>query len=198
MREFILFSRGVTREFKINDLPNAGRMDLIARCIANAIFLSYCLRKDVKIHVVLNGPPNPPLTVTFFTNELKNVSPDERNIASHINIAIRNFLKGRRDSEPGIFIEKKSFERIVEEKIEEYRVEKVVYLHKNGEDIASVKLNSDIVAILGDNKGLPEKAEKFLEKLGIKKISVGKIEYLSSQVITIFHYELDRRNLWEF
>lgn len=52
MREFILFSRGITREFKLNDLPNAGRMDLIARCISTAIFLSYSLRKDVKFHVV--------------------------------------------------------------------------------------------------------------------------------------------------
>ncbi|MGC8993486.1 MAG: tRNA (pseudouridine(54)-N(1))-methyltransferase TrmY [Candidatus Aenigmatarchaeota archaeon] len=195
MREFILFSRGVTREFKINDLPNAGRMDLIARCITNAIFLSYSLRKDVKIHVVLNGPPNPPLTVTFFTNELKNVSPDERNVASHINIAIKNFLKGKKESEPGIFIEKKSFEKIVEEKVEEYGNENVIYLHKDGEDINSVKFNSNTVAILGDNKGLPEKQEKFLDKLRIKKVSLGKIEYLSSQAITILHYELDRRNL---
>ncbi len=195
MREFILFSRGVTREFKLNDLPNAGRMDLIARCISTAIFLSYSLRKDVKFHVVLNGPPSPPLTVTFYTNELKNVSPDERNVASHINIAIKNFSVGRKNSEPGIYIEKKSFERLIKEKIEEYGSSNIFYLYKNGEDIRNVKMKSDSVFILGDNKGIPKKEEDFLSRNKIKMVSLGEIEYLTSQVIAIVNYEMDRRGL---
>ncbi|MEM5815240.1 MAG: tRNA (pseudouridine(54)-N(1))-methyltransferase TrmY [Candidatus Aenigmatarchaeota archaeon] len=192
MREFILFSRGVTSEFNLNDLPNAGRMDLVARCILNAIFISYSLRKNVKIHTILNGPPNPPLTVTFYTEELKNVSPDERNIASHIKIAIRNFIT-RAKNEPGIFIEKISFEELIKRKIEERKT--IFYLHKDGEDIKNLNIDKDFVVIVGDNKGLPKKEELFMEKLKIKKVSLGKIEYLSSQAICIFNYEADRR--WE-
>ncbi|MCS7093718.1 MAG: tRNA (pseudouridine(54)-N(1))-methyltransferase TrmY [Candidatus Aenigmarchaeota archaeon] len=191
MREFILFSRGVTSDFNINDLPGAGRMDLVARCVSTGIFLSYSLRPDVKFHVVLNGPPNPPLTITFFTNELKNVSPDERNIASHIKIAIKNSGK-KNPSEPGIYVEKISFEELVRKKVEECR-NSVFYLHKEGEDIKNFEIGKDFVAILGDNKGLPEKEEIFLERLGVKKISLGKIEYLSSQVVTIINYEVDRK-----
>ncbi|MFZ8830004.1 MAG: tRNA (pseudouridine(54)-N(1))-methyltransferase TrmY [Candidatus Aenigmatarchaeota archaeon] len=195
MREFILFSRGVTKEFKLNDLPNAGRMDLIARCISTAIFLSYSLRKDVKFHVVLNGPPSPPLTVTFFTNELKNVYPDERNIASHINIAIKNFRIGKKNSEAGIYVEKKSFEEVVKEEIEKYGNDNIFYLNLEGEDIRSIKMKSDSVFILGDNKGIPKKEESFLLRNKIRKVSVGRIEYLSSQVITIVNYEMDREGL---
>ena len=195
MREFILFSRGVTKEFKLNDLPNAGRMDLIARCISTAIFLSYSLRKDVKFHVVLNGPPSPPLTVTFFTNELKNVYPDERNIASHINIAIKNFIIGKKNSEAGIYVEKKSFEEVVKEEIEKYGNDNIFYLNLEGEDIRSIKMKSDSVFILGDNKGIPKKEESFLLRNKIRKVSVGRIEYLSSQVITIVNYEMDREGL---
>jgi len=195
MREFILFSRGVTREFKLNDLPSAGRMDLIARCISTAIFLSYSLRKDVKFHAVLNGPPSPPLTVTFFTNELKNVSPDERNIASHINIAIKNFGIGKKNSEPGIYVDKKSFEQVIREKVEEHGSENVFYLHVDGEDIRNVEMESDSVFILGDNKGVPKREENFLLRNKIRKVSIGRIEYLSSQVIAIINYEMDRRGL---
>jgi tRNA (pseudouridine54-N1)-methyltransferase len=195
MREFILFSRGVTKEFKLNDLPNAGRMDLIARCISTAIFLSYSLRKDVKFHAVLNGPPSPPLTVTFFTNELKNVSPDERNIASHINIAIKNFGIGKKNSEPGIYIDKKSFEELIKEKIEEYGSNNIFYLHMDGEDIRNIEMESNSVFILGDNKGIPKKEENFLLRNEIRKVSVGRIEYLTSQVIAIVNYEMDRRGL---
>jgi len=195
MREFILFSRGVTKDFKLNDLPNAGRMDLVARCVSTAIFLSYSLRKDVKFHVILNGPPSPPLTITFFTNELKNVSPDERNIASHIKIAIRNFGIGKNSSEAGIYVEKKSFEEVVKDKVKEYGNENVFYLHADGEDIRNVEIKNNAVFILGDNKGIPKKEEAFLLRSGIKKISIGKIEYLSSQVIAIVNYEMDRRGL---
>lgn len=190
MREFILFSRGVTKDFSLNDLPNAGRMDLIARCITSAIFLSYALRKDVKFHVVLNGPPNPPMTITFFTNELKNVSPDERNIASHIKIAIKNL--GKHESEPGIYVEKMSFEELVSVKKKEYE-NSVFYLHKDGKDVREIEIKEDFVAILGDNKGLPKKEEEYLERLKIQKVSLGKIEYLSSQAIAIFNYEVDRK-----
>jgi tRNA (pseudouridine54-N1)-methyltransferase len=195
MREFILFSRGVTKEFKLNDLPNAGRMDLIARCISTAIFLSYSLRKDVKFHAVLNGPPSPPLTVTFFTNELKNVSPDERNIASHINIAIKNFRFGKKNSQRGIYIDKKSFEELIKEKIEEYGNNNIFYLHMDGEDIRNIEIKKDSVFILGDNKGIPKKEENFLLRNEIRKVSVGRIEYLTSQVIAIVNYEMDRRGL---
>jgi len=195
MREFILFSRGVTREFKLNDLPNAGRMDLIARCISTAIFLSFSLRKNVKFHVVLNGPPSPPLTVTFYTNELKNVSPDERNVASHINIAIKNFSMGKKNSEPGVYIDKKSFEELIKGKIKEYGNKNIFYLHKDGEDIKSVEMKIDSVFILGDNKGIPKKEEEFISRNKIKKVSIGGVEYLASQVIAIVNYEMDRRGL---
>ncbi|MEM5875217.1 MAG: tRNA (pseudouridine(54)-N(1))-methyltransferase TrmY [Candidatus Aenigmatarchaeota archaeon] len=190
MREFILFSRGITTDFSLNDLVNAGRMDLVARCVSTAIFLSYSLRKDVKFHVVLNGPPSPPITITFFTNELKNVSPDERNIASHIRIAIRNLGK-KENSEPGIYVRKISFENLVKEKINEYG-NSVFYLHKDGEDIKKIIIKKDFVVILGDNKGVPKINEKFLEKMNVKKVSLGRIEYLSSQCIAIFNYEVDR------
>ncbi|MEM5831890.1 MAG: tRNA (pseudouridine(54)-N(1))-methyltransferase TrmY [Candidatus Aenigmatarchaeota archaeon] len=191
MREFILFSRGVTSDFSLNNLVNAGRMDLVARCISTAIFLSYSLRKDVKFHVVLNGPPNPPVTISFFTNELKNVSPDERNIASHIKIALKNLGK-KEISEPGIYVKKIGFENLVREKVEEYK-NSVFYLHKDGEDIKNININKDFVVIIGDNKGIPKIYENFLEKISVKKISLGKIEYLSSQCIAIFNYEVDRR-----
>ena len=193
MREFILFSRGVTKDFSLNDLPNAGRMDLVARCISSSIFLSYSLRKDVKFHAVLNGPPNPPLTITFFSNELKNVSPDERNICSHIKIAIKNFFKGKNLSEPGIYVEKKSFEEVVKEKVEEYGKDYVFYLSREGEDVSNVNLTESFVAIVGDNKGIPKKTEMFLEKIETKKVSLGEIEYLASQSIIIFNYLVDRK-----
>ncbi|MEM5805493.1 MAG: hypothetical protein QW156_03190 [Candidatus Aenigmatarchaeota archaeon] len=56
-----------------------------------------------------------------------------------------------------------------------------------------VEFNENVCFILGDHLGLNRNEEKFLKRVGVKKISLGKIEYLASHCITIVHYELDRK-----
>ena len=67
MREFILrASKTVTNPnyINLNDLPGAGRLDLVCRCVTNALFISNDMRRDTIIHVVLEGPNYPPKTVS--------------------------------------------------------------------------------------------------------------------------------------
>jgi len=197
MREFILLARKAhTAPFKLNDLPGAGRMDLVARCITAAIFISEALRKDVKFYAVLEGPPNPPRLITLETSELRRVYPDARNIASHIRIALEKGLKLRYgqeiESEPGIRIAKRSFEDLVKEKAKEVQT---VYMHKDGTPIDDFKFEKNVCFIIGDHKGLSKKREIFLENQRVLRVSLGKTTYLASQVIAILHYELDKRGI---
>lgn len=195
-REFIVRMNDTTTSpnFSLNNLTGVGRLDLACRAVSSALFLSHSIRKNSKIYVNLNGPPSPPVTILFDAKNLKRVYPDERNIASHIRLALKKFDKKEifTETEPGIFIAKKSFEELIKEK---NKKADIYYLSKDGKDIRKFKFNleNDLCFILGDHKGIPKKTEKFLDELGIKKISVGEIEYLASQVITIVHYELDRR-----
>lgn len=195
MREFILkASKAFTTPFNINDLPGSGRIDLVCRCISNAFFVSEAIRKDVCFHAVLEGPREPPKLLSFFGSELRNIAPDERNIASWIRKALEigiGLKKGEeRKVAPGIFIAKKSFEELVRERAKE---KQLIYLHADGKDIREFEFKDDFCFILGDHKGLPKKTEIFLERIGAEKVSVGKITYLASQVIVICHNELDRR-----
>jgi tRNA (pseudouridine54-N1)-methyltransferase len=194
MREFILFThKAVTSDFSLNDLPSAGRMDLVCRCISSALFISEAVRKDTSIHVVLNGPPSPPKTVSFFGNEIRGLYPDERTIASFIKIALRKSFKLEKEALvlPGLKISRKSFEELIKERKEK----QLIYLHKDGEDFREFEFKENPVIILGDHKGLDKKTEKFLERFHAEKVSLGKIEYLASACISIIHNELDRRNL---
>lgn len=196
MREFIIFSRGITTpQFRLEELPNAGRLDLVCRCVSTALFISENIRRDTLIHVVLNGPPFPPKTISFFGSEVKRLYPDERNVASHIRIALQRGkdLKLGEEiySEPGIKISKKSFESLIKEKFKEGK--KLIYLHSKGKNIENSEIPKEACFILGDHKGLPKKNEVFLKRFNVEKISLGKIEYLTSQVIAIIHYELDKR-----
>jgi tRNA (pseudouridine54-N1)-methyltransferase len=186
MKQFILYaSKAVTSpDFSLNDLPGSGgRMDLVARCIGNALWLSHDLRRDTCIHVVACG--SPPVVISFYGNRLRGVSPDERNIAAWIK---KTLASTRRN--PGITIRKLSFQQLVAELASEGNC--FYILQEKGTDIARINLKEDPVFVLGDHIGLPMEEEKFVERFEHEKISLGATSYLASQCITMVHYELDR------
>jgi tRNA (pseudouridine54-N1)-methyltransferase len=41
----------------------AGRMDIAINVLISAFFLSHDIRKDVKLHLIFEGPPNPPVHI---------------------------------------------------------------------------------------------------------------------------------------
>ncbi len=189
MRQFILYAEkaSTSPDFSLDDLPGSGgRMDLVARCICNALWISHALRRDSCIHVVACGSPNPPVVISFYGDTLRGVSPDERNIAAWIKKALS--MKRRN---PGIIIRKISFQQLIEELASEGTF--IYILDEKGTDIARVKkLKEDSVFVLGDHLGLPNKEEEFVEQFEHEKISLGTTSYLASQCITVLHYELDK------
>ncbi len=197
MREFILVARkGVTSSKLISfkDLPGSGRMDLVARCISTAIFISEAIRKDVIFHIVLEGKPNPPVLISFQSWKLRRFYPDERNIASHIKIALEKFEGNNfepTESESGVFVQKKSFQELIKEMINQKKF--LIYFHRKGVPVEEFQLKKNFVAILGDHKGLDNKSELFLKRFEIPFVSLNKrVTYLTSQVISIVHYLVDK------
>jgi len=184
MREFLLkASNAFTADFSLNDIAGAGRMDVVCRCVTSSLWLSDQLRKDTKFYAVLEGKPDPPKLIKFEPSKMKRFYPDERNIASHIRLA----LIGKKES--GIEIERKSFEEFLKENSKK----QIIYLHKDGIDIRKFEFGENVFFVLGDNKGLDENSEKILDEMNAERISVGKNTYLASQVISIVQNELDRR-----
>lgn len=184
MREFFLkASTAFTSDFSLNDIAGAGRMDVVCRCVTAALWLSDDLRKDTKFYAILEGMPLPPKIIKFDPLRMRRVYPDERNIASHIKIA----LTGKKQS--GIEVETKSFEDFLNENSNK----QLIYLHRDGKDIRKFEFENDIFFVLGDNKGLNAEAERTLDKMKAEKISIGKHTYMASHVISIVHNELDRR-----
>ncbi|MFH7882289.1 MAG: tRNA (pseudouridine(54)-N(1))-methyltransferase TrmY [Candidatus Aenigmatarchaeota archaeon] len=196
MREFVLraLKAPTYPDFNLSDLPGAGRIDLVCRCISNALWISNDLRRDTIIYVVMEGLPSPPKIITFYGEELKGLSPDERNIASHIKLALKKGLELKLNEESyvwnGIKIVKRSFESLVKEKAKESQL---IYLHPKGKDIREFEFKRDVCFVLGDHIGIPRKTEKLLDRIGAERISLGPKVYLASHCITIVNYELDRR-----
>lgn len=192
MRTFILRAQKArTDRVDPDHLPEAGRMDIVCHCIANALWVSNNVRTDTVIHVVLEGGPTPPRCVTFDGATIQGLQFDERGISLMINEALK---KGKNLSlnemlavSPGLYVSKKSFEQLVKEAKGE-----VIYLHKKGEDIREHTFKGDVTFVFGDYIGIPSKTEKYLDRLGAHQVSVGPTMLFANHCIVLVHNALDR------
>ncbi len=196
MRHFYVKStKGATGgDLNVKDMAGgAGRLDIIARCINNAFWISHSLRNDVVFHTVLHGEPNPPQYIKIEGDRLRKVQPDERNISIFIKKAIDRAEDYRVvQSTPGIFIRKKGFEELVEDNIDK----QFYILSEDGEDISDPDILSgdkEPFFVLGDKEDLDEDELGLLLSKGAKKISLGKRQYLTSHCIGFLNIWLDRK-----
>ncbi len=193
MRDFIIIAhRALTRgDFSLNDLPgSAGRMDILCRCVNSALFLSHDLRRDVNIHLLLLGEPEPGKIIRFEGENVRYLSPDERSAASLIKKALQ---KETTDidirSMPGVFIRRGSLPQL----LSQFKDRKLIYLRENGSDIREADRLEDAVYILGDHQGVTEEEESIIEDTNPETISVGPLPLHSDHCIILINNEIDRR-----
>jgi len=171
-------------DFSLKSLAGSpGRTDLIARCIISALYSTKGPRKDSRLTLVLEGSPDPPVTVTFEGSIMESVPKSEVGAAKMLFDALSG-IKIR-----GVKMERKSFERAVAEMREQQLP--IFYLHEEGEDSQGVSFGKDSAFILGDQKGLDPQSEHLLDGLKAKRVSLGPYPYLASHCITIVQSELD-------
>ncbi len=195
MRHFIYFSRHAATSGKAlsGDLMKAGRMDIAIHVLIASFFLSYDVRKDVKLHLIFYGMPDPPKHIEIQVKPELEIS--KKDVAGLIKKILYKYKDGeKKEVLPGCFIEKKSFLKVVEELENEGK--KIFILDKKGEDIRKIETNEmkNAVFILGDHDGLPQKELRRLKKTA-KLVNIGPKIYFASQVVAILNNELDRREI---
>ena len=92
MRDFILRARKgpSTPDFSLADLGSVGHLEIVAHCIANALFYSLNIRPGVRVHIVFDGPAAPPKTVRIESDGLGSLGGfDERSLAAVIQQALK-------------------------------------------------------------------------------------------------------------
>ena len=191
MREFIYFSSKARTSGNFgDDLMKAGRMDIVINVIISSLFLSHKLRDDVHLHLIFNGPPNPPMHLEFISNSEMPIS--KKDVAGLIKRMLYKCKEGKRSEIfPGCFIEKKSFARVVDDLINNGK--KIFILDPKGtfvRDLSDEELEQGVF-VLGDHDGLPEKEMKRFKD----RISIGNKTYFASHTLVVLHHELDTRAL---
>lgn len=190
MREFIYYSGKGRTSGNFTDLMKAGRLDIACHAIIASFFLSNKMREDVRLHLILNGPPDAPKHIEFEYD--KDIPISKKDLGGLLKRILYKYKKGKKIKVfPGCYIEKKSFRKLVED----YKNRNLYILDSKGEDIRGVKIREDPVFILGDQEGIDKKDLKFIKKnFKVNLVSIGHMEYFSSQVITVVNNELDRKN----
>jgi tRNA (pseudouridine54-N1)-methyltransferase len=193
-RQFVISSHAVTSPDNINlkDLPgSAGRLDVVARCVNAALWLSYGIRRDVTFHAVLSGPPHPPVHLRFDGSLLKRVSPDERSIALFIKKALTRVTDGTEvQSTPGIFVGRRSFKEVVQT----VQSGEMYLLNEEGAPVTDVAFGDSPVFFLGDNRDLSAEECAVLRSHGARPLSLGSRSYVASHCIAVLNYLVDVRD----
>ena len=202
MREFIYYSNKGRTSGNFDDLMEAGRMDIVCHIMINSFFLSQKMREDVKLHLLLNGPPDPPKHIEIQAKTSRGIPEtgkktgsidiSKKDIGGLIKRILYKYKKGKK-SEPyqGMFIEKKSFIDLIDE-----LKGRSIYLLDKGDDISKVEIKENPIFIIGDNEGLPKKVKKYiLKNKNVKPISIGPKVYFASHVVVILNNILDRNEI---
>jgi len=173
-------------DFRLTDLPGgAGRMDLLCRCVSASLFLSHGIRKDVICYLLLLGKPDAPKTIRFDGSCVKYLSPDERNIASHIQKALSMPCGSLfRDSSPGIAVRRGGLIELLSE-------HQFVILDEGGKD---VRMDDNAMRydsyLLSDHGNFTSEEEEKVKDLF--RISLGPCVVHADHAIVLLHNERDR------
>ncbi|MEK6895624.1 MAG: hypothetical protein AABX48_03820 [Nanoarchaeota archaeon] len=194
MKHFVYFSaKGATsgKALSDGDLMKAGRVDIAIHTIIQGLFLSHDFRKDVKMHLVFYGMPDPPKHIEIQVKEGTPIS--KKDVGDLLKKILYKFRSGEKTEVfPGCTVEKKSLLNVVQELINEEN--EVFVLDKKGEQLRKAKIPENCAFILGDQDGLPDKELKRLKK-SLTLVNVGPKMYFASQVVAIVNNELDLRGI---
>jgi tRNA (pseudouridine54-N1)-methyltransferase len=194
MRHFVYFSNSAATSGKAlsgGDLMKAGRMDIAIHSLISAFFLSHDFRKDVILHLVFYGMPDPPKHIEIDSS--KGLDLSKRDVAGFLKKVLYKAKDGEKNEVmPGVYIEKKSFLNVVQELIDMGK--EIFVLDKGGEQLRNAEIGDNSVFVLGDQDGFPLKEFKRLKK-SCNLVNIGPKVYFASQVVAIVNNELDLRGL---
>jgi len=191
MRQFIVVGHDAptTPDFSLDALPSeAGRLDVLCRCLTSAFVRSHGLREDVRAHLVLADE----FTVHFEGSDLRNLNPDERSTAALVRTALEHREEAvghvAAESSPGVSISRKEFETVVEEAAADGTV---VQLHADGDPITDLDPPGDPVFVLSDHRDFTDAEAALLSEAADERVSLSPERLHADHAITVAHNYLD-------
>ena len=165
-------------------------MDVLARAVNSALFISHGIRGDSHILLHLMGGEGPSRRIWFNGSALGGVRPDERSISGQIKAVLKEPVPPRgkfREYSSGILHSGGD----IEQTLEEWSSRGVypVILDADGGDFSDLPTSIDFGFIISDDKPLTKHDTKSLQDP--VSLSLGSRWLQGHSCIAILHYLLD-------
>ncbi|KDS92263.1 tRNA (pseudouridine-N1)-methyltransferase [Halorubrum saccharovorum] len=198
MRQFVVIGHDVPTDpdaISLSDIPGAGRLDLLCRCVAGGVFLSHGIREDVRVHLVVADE----FTVTFDADSLRHLHPDERNVAARIRDALdaRDDAIGHMpaDVSPGVELRRMGLEatlnRLLDGGAGTATDPTLVQLHEDGDPLVEAAPPTDPVFVLSDHNDFAPAERDLLADRVDRRVRVGPKRLHADHTISVVHNWLD-------
>lgn len=172
-------------QLDLNNIPQAGRVDLLCRVLTSAFFLSNSFRPSTEVWAFFQQNA---LLIKFRGDKFRGVQPDERSVGGFLRRVFRHVAGvGKHANKPIMGV---SWQLLALEDLPELLPQAYI-LEQDGE-LATTKLSENdgpVFFVLGDHVGFSDEDKLILGNY--PKISLGQTELLTSQCITVLHYLMD-------
>lgn len=193
MREFVFVAHEAPTDadFSLNDLPGAGRMDLLCRCVNAALLISHGVRENTTAHLVLRGDgggddegkgDNRDVTVRFEGDEVSGINPDERSIAGVVRAALEERTYYDVEARQGVYVAERTLADVLEETEGE-----TVLLHEDGERASNFEPPDEPTFVLSDHLDFTDEDIEAVEEQEARRVSLGPVALHADHATAVAH-----------
>ena len=199
MRSFVLRARAAPTDSQklLASVGQEAHTEILAHTLMNAIFVAQSHRADVVVYLVLESTADFSRTIRFEANAMHEIGGfDERALLGKVAKAL-DASKGMgkeeaRPVESGVAVRTIAFERLVQELATDHQL---FVMDPKGTSIREQQFQDNPCFLLTDHIPMPKNTFHTLERLGTKKLTLGKKMLFASQCVVLIHHELDQRYL---
>ena len=197
MRSFVLRARAAPTDSQrlLASVGQPAHTEILAHTLMNAIFVAQSHRADVVVYLVLESTEDFSRTIRFDANAMHEIGGfDERallgKVAKALDVSRGMGKEETRPVESGVTVRTIAFERLVQELAVDHQL---FVMDPKGASIREHVFQGNPCFLLTDHIPMPKNTFHTLERLGTKKITLGKKMLFASQCVVLIHHELDQR-----
>ena len=195
MRTFVLRARAAPTDPQklLAGVGQEAHTEILAHTLMNAIFVAQSHRADVVVYLVLESTQDYSRTVRFEAAAMHAIGGfDERALLGKVAAALdASRGMGKEESRPvesGVTVRTISFEKLVQELATDHQL---FVMDPKGTSIREQAFAENPCFLLTDHIPMPKNTFHTLDRLGTKRISLGRKMLFASQCVVLIHHALD-------
>jgi tRNA (pseudouridine54-N1)-methyltransferase len=197
MRTFVLRARAAPTDSQklLAGVGGDAHTEILAHTLMNAIFVAQSHRADVVVYLVLESTQDYSRTIRFEAAAMHDIGGfDERSLLAKVAAALDTSRgMGKEEARPvesGVTVRTISFEKLVQELAADHQL---FVMDPKGTPIRDQAFAENPCFLLTDHIPMPKNTFHTLDRLGTKRISLGRKMLFASQCVVLIHHALDER-----